>query len=52
MEYIIILNNNVIAWKSHHELTFILLTIESEYIALIDAIKELNWIRIHLTELS
>jgi 4-hydroxyphenylpyruvate dioxygenase-like putative hemolysin len=46
------LNNGAIAWKSHQQPTVALSTMESEYIALMDAMKELKWVRTLLAELG
>ena len=45
------LNNGAIAWKSHRQPTVVLSTMESEYMALTEATKELKWIRTLLSEL-
>lgn len=50
--YIVMLNNGAIAWKSHRQPTVALSTIESEYIALMEATKELKWIRTLLAEVG
>jgi hypothetical protein len=46
------LNNGAIAWKSRRQPTVALSTMESEYMALTDATKELKWIRTLLAELG
>jgi len=46
------LNNGAIAWKSRHQSTVALSTMESEYMALIDVTKELKWVRTLLAELG
>ena len=46
------LNNGAIAWKSRRQPTVALSTMESEYMALTDATKELKWIRTLLGELG
>jgi hypothetical protein len=50
--YIVILNNGTIAWKSHWQPTIALWTMESEYMALTDATKELKSVRMLFAELS
>jgi len=40
--YIVMLNNGTIAWKSCRQPTVVLLTMESEYMALTKATKELK----------
>jgi hypothetical protein len=50
--YIVMLNNGAIAWKSRRQPTVALSTMESEYMALTDATKELKWIRSLLAELG
>jgi len=42
--YIVMLNNGAITWKSRRQPMVALSTIESEYIALTEATKELKWI--------
>src|ERR1700719_2268746 len=49
---IVMLNNGAIAWKSRRQPTVALSTMESEYMALTDATKELKWIRTLLAELG
>ena len=46
------LNNGAIAWKSRRQPPVALSTMESEYMALTDATKELKWIRTLLAELG
>ena len=46
------LNNGMIAWKSRRQPTIALSTMESEYMALTDVMKELKSVRTLLTELS
>ena len=50
--YIVMLNNGAIAWKSRRQPTVALSTMESEYMALTDATKELKWVRTLLAEWS
>jgi transposase InsO family protein len=50
--YIVMLNNGAIAWKSRRQPTVALSTMESEYMALTEATKELKWIRTLLAELG
>ena len=50
--YIVMVNNGAIAWKSRRQHTVALSTMESEYMALIEATKELKWIRTLLAELG
>jgi hypothetical protein len=50
--YIVMLNNGAIAWKSRRQPTVALSTMESEYMALTDATKELKWVRMLLAELG
>src|SRR5579859_2376507 len=50
--YVVMLNNGAIAWKSRRQPTVALSTMESEYMALTEATKELKWIRTLLAELS
>src|SRR5271155_3202362 len=50
--YIVMLNNGAIAWKSRCQPTVALSTMESEYMALTEATKELKWIRTLLAELG
>jgi hypothetical protein len=50
--YVIMFNNGAIAWKSCHQPTVTLYTMESEYMALTEATKELKWVRMLLTELG
>jgi len=52
MGYIVMLNNGMITWKSHRQPTVALSTMESEYMALTDAIKKLKWVRTLLADLS
>ena len=41
--YIIILNNSTVAWRSQHQPAVTLSTMEAEYMALMEATKELVW---------
>ena len=50
--YIVMLNNGAIAWKSRRQPTVALMTMESGYMALTDAPKELKWIRTLLGKLG
>jgi hypothetical protein len=50
--YVVMLNNGAIAWKSRRQPTVALSTMESEYMALTEATKELKWIRTILAELG
>src|ERR1700689_971397 len=50
--YVVILNNGAIAWKSRRQPTVALSTMESEYMALMDATKELKWVKTLLAELG
>jgi hypothetical protein len=50
--YIMMLNNGAIAWRSRLQPTVALSTMESEYMALTEATKELKWVRTFLTELG
>src|SRR5271170_2523603 len=50
--YIVMLNNSVIVWKSRRQPMVTLSTMESEYMALTEATKELKWIRTLLAELG
>jgi ribonuclease HI len=50
--YIVMLNGRAIAWRSHLQLTVALSTMEAEYMALTEAIKELKWLRTFLAELG
>jgi Cu/Ag efflux pump CusA len=50
--FIIMLNNGAIAWKSRCQPTVALSTMESEYMAITEATKELKWIRTLLVELG
>jgi len=52
MGFIVMLNNRAIPWKSHHQPTVTLSTMEAEYMALMEATKELKWIQTLLTEPS
>ena len=49
---VVMLNNGAIAWKSRRQPTVALSTMESEYMALTEATKELKWIRTLLAELG
>jgi len=46
------LNNGAVAWRSQRQPTVALSTMESEYMALTEATKELLWLRGLLTELG
>ena len=46
------LNNGAIAWKSRRQPNVALSTMESEYMGLTDATKELKWVRTLLAELG
>src|SRR5579871_773569 len=50
--YIVMLNNGAIAWKSQRQATVALSTMEAEYMALTEAMKELIWIKNLLAELG
>jgi hypothetical protein len=50
--YVIMLNNGAIAWRSQLQLTVALSTMEAEYMAIAEAIKELMWLRQFLEELG
>ena len=50
--YVVMLNNGVIVWRSQRQSTVALSTMEVEYMALTEAIKELKWIRTFLAELG
>jgi hypothetical protein len=50
--YVVMLNNGAIAWKSRRQPTVALSTMESEYMALTEATKELKWVRTLLAELG
>ena len=50
--YIVMLNNGAIAWKGQRQATMALSTIESEYMALTEAMKELKWLHTLLAELG
>ena len=50
--YVVMLNNGAIAWKSRRQPTVALSTMESEYMALTDATKELVWVKSLLAELG
>jgi len=50
--YVVMLNNGAIAWKSRRQPTVALSTMESEYMALTDATKELKWVKTLLAELG
>ena len=50
--YVVMLNNGAIAWKSRRQPTVALSTMESEYMALTDATKELKWIKTLIAELG
>lgn len=51
-DYVIMLNNSTIIWKSCCQPTVILLTIELEYMVLMDTMKELKWVKIFLADLG
>jgi len=46
------LNNGAIAWKSRHQPTVTLSMMESKYMTLTEATKELKWIRTLLSKLG
>jgi hypothetical protein len=50
--YVVMLNNGAIAWRSQLQTTVALSTMEAEYMAVAEAIKELKWLRQFLTELG
>ena len=50
--YVVMLNNGAIAWRSRRQPTVALSTMESEYMALTEATKELKWVRTLLAELG
>ena len=50
--YVVMLNNGAVAWKSQRQATVALSTMESEYMALTEATKELKWLRTLLAELG
>lgn len=50
--YVVMLNNGAVAWKSRRQPTVALSTMESEYMALTEATKELKWIKTLLAELG
>jgi hypothetical protein len=50
--YVVMLNNGAITWRSRRQPTVALSTIESEYMALTEATKELKWVRTLLAELG
>jgi hypothetical protein len=50
--FVVMLNNGAVAWKSRRQPTVALSTMESEYMALTEASKELKWIKTLLTELD
>jgi hypothetical protein len=50
--YVLMLNNGAIVWKSRRQPTVALSTMESEYMALTEATKELKWVRTLLAELG
>jgi hypothetical protein len=50
--YVVMLNGGAIAWKSQRQPTVALSTMEAEYMALTEAVKELTWIRKLLAELG
>jgi hypothetical protein len=50
--FVVMLNNGAVAWKSRRQPTVALSTMESEYMALTEATKELKWIKTLLTELD
>ena len=49
--YVVMLNNGAIAWRSSLQQTVALSTTESEYMALTEATKEVQWMRSFLKEL-
>jgi len=50
--YVVMLNNGAIAWRSKRQITVALSTMEAEYMAMAEAVKELKWMRQFLTELG
>src|SRR5437773_1032495 len=50
--YVVMLNNEAIAWRSKHQVTIALSTSEAEYMALAEATKELKWMRQFLEDLG
>src|SRR5436305_6692729 len=50
--YVVMLNNGAVAWRSQHQPTVALSTMEAEYMALTEATKELLCMRRFLTELG
>jgi hypothetical protein len=50
--YFVMLNNGAIAWKSRRQPTVESSTMESEYMALTEATKELKWVGTLLVELG
>ena len=50
--YVVMLNNGAIVWQSRRQPTVALSTMESEYMALTEAAKELKWIKTLLAELG
>ena len=50
--HVMMLNNGAVAWRSQRQPTVALSTMESEYMALTEATKELLWLRGLLTELG
>ena len=50
--YVVMLNNGAIAWRSRRQPTVALSTMESEYMALMEATKELKWVKTLLAELG
>ena len=52
IEYIVMINNEIIAWRSQFQFTIILSTMEAEYMTLTNATKKLIWIHNLFIELS
>ena len=50
--YVVMLNNGAIAWRGKRQVTIALSSMESEYMAVTEAAKELKWLRQFLTELG
>ena len=46
------LNNGAVAWRSKRQVTVALSTMEAEYMAMAEAVKELKWMRQFLKELG
>jgi transposase InsO family protein len=50
--YVVYLGNSPISWKSKMQSVVALSSCEAEYMALVECIKEVLWIRMHLKELG